>query len=176
MTASPTPDPFPFDHGHVDPTTFREAMACHPAGVVVVTAHDRHGPVGMTATSFVSLSMEPPLVGFAVDRSSSTWRRLQAVDSMVVHLLGEANDALAATFAERGVDRFAEPTRWTRLTTGEPLLGDARSWLRCSFDQRVTIGDHHLVVLRVLEGHTEAEHPPLLYHQRGYRAVRRAGT
>jgi len=157
---------------HVDPDVFRSALAAHPAGVVVITAQDEQGPLGLTATSFVSISLDPPLVGFLVDRSSSTWTRLQHASTLVVHLLAEEHHTLASTFATRGIDRFGAPTNWASLTTGEPLLTDCTTWMRCLTDEVLTLGDHHLVVARVVDACIDGERAPLLYHQRGYRSVR----
>ncbi|CUR60798.1 conserved hypothetical protein [metagenome] len=151
---------------------FRSALAAHPAGVVVVTGRDEDGPVGMTATSFVSISLDPPLVAFAVATTSSTWQRLRQADSLVVHLLAESQHALATHFSMRDIDRFAEPTTWTSMTTGEPLLGGVGSWLRCRTEQHITLGDHVLVVARVLDACIDGETSPLVYHQRGYRVIR----
>jgi flavin reductase (DIM6/NTAB) family NADH-FMN oxidoreductase RutF len=143
----------------LDADTFRQALASHPAGVVVITAHDEQGPLGLTATSFVSISLDPPLVGFLVDRRSSTWVRLRHARSLVVHLLAEEHDSLAATFASRGIDRFGPPTNWVSLTTG------------CTTHEHLTLGDHHLVVGRVVDACIDGECAPLLYHRRGYRSV-----
>jgi flavin reductase (DIM6/NTAB) family NADH-FMN oxidoreductase RutF len=128
--------------------------------------------MGLTATSFVSISLDPPLVGFAVDARSSTWVRLQHAGTIVVHLLGEEQHELASRFATKGIDRFGAPTSWASLTTGEPLLTDVVTWMRCSIDERVLLGDHHLVVGRVVDACIDCEQEPLLYHQRGYRSVR----
>lgn len=170
-SAAPVPLPDRSQQG-VDPDVFRAALASHPAGVVVITARDEQGPMGLTATSFVSISLDPPLVGFAVDKGSATWARLRHARSMVVHLLGEEQDTLASTFATRGIDRFGAPTSWASLTTGEPLLTDVATWLRCATHTRVTLGDHHLVVGEVVDACIDGDCSPLLYHQRGYRSVR----
>lgn len=172
MTAGTARVAAPADDDHVDADTFRSALAAHPAGVVVITAQDADGPHGLTATSFVSLSLEPALVGFAVNAASSTWQRLRRVDTLVVHLLEERQHAIASRFATRDVDRFAAPTRWARLSTGEPLLSDVGTWMRCALERRVDLGDHVLVVARVLQATVEDETAPLLYHQRGYRSLR----
>jgi flavin reductase (DIM6/NTAB) family NADH-FMN oxidoreductase RutF len=156
----------------VDPDVFRAALASHPAGVVVITALDEEGPMGLTATSFVSISLDPPLVGFLVDRKSSTWVRLQNAKTLIVHLLAEDHDTLASTFATKSIDRFGAPTNWASLTTGEPLLTDCTTWMRCETQEHVTLGDHYLVVGRVVDACIDGERAPLLYHQRGYRSVR----
>jgi len=156
----------------VAPDTFRSALASHPAGVVVITALDAQGPLGLTATSFVSISLDPPLVGFAVYVGSRTWQRLRHVRTLVVHMLAEEQHALAARFATRGVDRFGAETSWATLTSGEPLLADVTSWVRCNIVEQVSLGDHFLVVGRVLDACCDGERAPLVYHQRGYRSVR----
>lgn len=158
------------DPVEVSPDVFKAALGAHPAGVVVVTGHDEDGPVGMTATSFVSISLSPPLVGFAVATTSSTWTRLRRVDSVMVHLLSADQQELADRFAGRA-DRFADPTRWARARTGEPVLTDVGTWLRCRIDEHVLLGDHFLVVGRVLEAFVADGHDPLVYQARGYRRI-----
>ena len=158
----------------VDADMFRAALAAYPAGVVVVTGRDEDGPVGLTATSFISISLTPPLVGFAVATSSATWPRLRRADSLIVHMLAENQHGIASRFATKDIDRFAEPTQWASTTTGEPLLTEVKTWMRCRTDDHIALGDHFLVVARVLAVHVESEIRPLLYHQRGYRVVREA--
>ncbi len=162
------------DRAHVNADIFRTALAAYPAGVVVVTGRDEEGPVGLTATSFISISLAPPLVGFAVATSSATWPRLRSADSLIVHMLAEEQHGIATRFATKNIDRFAEPTQWVPMTTGEPLLTEVGTWMRCRTDDHIALGDHFLVVARVLDAHIEGEVRPLLYHQRGYRAVREA--
>ena len=77
--------------------------------------------------------------------ASATWRRLRRVDTLVVHLLEERQHAIASRFATRDVDRFAPPTSWARLSTGEPLLTEVGTWMRCALERRVDLGDHVLV-------------------------------
>ena len=161
----------------VHPTVFRNALGAHPAGVVVVTGTDGDGPVGLTATSFVSISLSPPLVGFAVATTSSTWTRLRHANSLVIHLLGHDQHGIAANFATSNIDRFGQQTTWAPLVTGEPLLTDVRTWLRCRTEEHVALGDHVLVVARVLDARVDEDADdlpaaaPLLYHRRGYRTT-----
>jgi flavin reductase (DIM6/NTAB) family NADH-FMN oxidoreductase RutF len=156
----------------VDPAVFDAALDTLATNVVVVTSRDDEGPFGLTASSFVSLARTPPLVGFSVAASFPTWRRLRRVASLLVHLLGEDQHDLARRFADRTVDRFAPPTRWRGLPTGEPRLEEASGWLRGRTEEHIALGDHHLVVVRVLEAAVPADQWPLLYHQRTYRALR----
>ncbi|GAB3474118.1 flavin reductase family protein [Nocardiopsis coralliicola] len=157
----------------VDADTFRSALAAHAAGVVAVTAADDGGPVGLTATSFTSLSLDPPLVAFAIAATSTTWPRLRRADRFAVNLLTEDQHELAARFARRGGDRFAPPTEWEPGAGGAPLLAGAAVHLECVPERIVEAGDHWLVLGRVCAARTAGPHRPLLYHQRAFGALRR---
>ncbi|GII02649.1 flavin reductase family protein [Planobispora takensis] len=149
----------------VDAEGYRRALAVHAAGVVVVTAQAEGIPVGLTATSFSSVSLEPPLVSFYVDRSSTTWPWLSRADRFAVNILTADQADLAARFARRGIDRFAAPTRWRPGTLGTPLLGEVSANLLCTPHSTIEIGDHFLVVGLVNETHLGPATRPLLYHQ-----------
>ncbi|ASU85387.1 flavin reductase [Nocardiopsis gilva YIM 90087] len=152
-------------HAPAEADHVRATLRHHPAGVVIVTASVDGQPVGLTATSFTSVSLNPPLVAFYIAESSSTWSRLRLAGEFGVHLLAEEQSDLAARFARKDVDRFAEPTSWRPGPEAVPLLDGASAHLVCRrFDTRL-IGDHWLVVGEVT--HTlvlEDLRPPLLYH------------
>lgn len=147
---------------------FRRLFRRHAAGVTVVTLDGPAGPVGFTATSVSSISAEPPLVSLAVAATSSSSPALLAADSLLVHFLGAAQQETAARFSTSGVDRFAAPSVWCKLPTGEPLLTDAPAWLRGRIEYRLPVGDHYLVVARVLRTHVATEDAPLVYHDGQY--------
>jgi flavin reductase (DIM6/NTAB) family NADH-FMN oxidoreductase RutF len=155
----------------VDATLFRQVFRRHAAGVAVVTADAGRGPAGVTVTSLASLSAEPPLLSFSISATASTWPHLRDTGTAVVHLLGAAHAELARTFATSGIDRFAAPTRWSRLPTGEPVLDGTAAWLRISIAHRHPAGGSYLVIGRV-EGAGFAETgAPLLYHDGSYHAL-----
>ncbi|MFC5819092.1 flavin reductase family protein [Nonomuraea harbinensis] len=149
----------------VEAARFRRALAVHASGVVVITAQSDGVPVGLTATSFSSVSLEPPLVSFYVDRSSTTWPRLGAADHFAVNILASDQSELAARFARKSVDRFAEPTRWRPGPLGAPLLQDVSAHLICLPYETAQVGDHVLVVGLVAEADVHRQGRPLLYHQ-----------
>jgi flavin reductase (DIM6/NTAB) family NADH-FMN oxidoreductase RutF len=152
----------------VDAAQFRQVFRRHAAGVAVVTVDAGRGPAGVTVTSLASLSAAPPLLSFSVAATASTWPHLRDADSAVVHLLGAGHAGLAQTFATSGIDRFAAPTRWRRLPTGEPLLLDAAAWLRIGIEHRHPAGGSHLIVGRIDEAGLNADGKPLLYHDGTY--------
>lgn len=144
---------------------FRRALAVHASGVVVITAQNDGVPVGLTATSFSSVSLEPPLVSFYVDQSSTTWPWLRGADHFCVNILASDQADLAARFATKGVDRFAPPTDWRPGPLGAPLLLDVSAHLICLPYETAEVGDHVLVVGLVAEANTHRHGRPLLYHQ-----------
>nr|WP_238558902.1 flavin reductase family protein [Rhodococcus rhodnii] len=155
----------------VAPAEYRDALGRHPAGVTVVTMSSPDGPVGFTATSFASLSLDPPLVSFNIARTSSSYAAAQQADTMVVHLLGEHQRAVATRFSRAASERFADTAMWETLDSGEPHVLGAPTWMRVRIDQRIDIGDHTLVIARVLSIHAEPDADdtaPLLYHRGAY--------
>ncbi|XVQ10531.1 flavin reductase family protein [Spirillospora sp. CA-255316] len=149
----------------VDPTRYRQALALHAAGVVIITGAPGGEPVGLTATSFSSVSLEPPLVSFYVDRSSTTWRSLRDAERFGVNILAGDQAELAARFARKGVDRFAAPTAWHLDEHGTPLLDDVCAHVLCLPHTTLEIGDHILVVGLVTGTEVVASGRPLLYHR-----------
>ncbi|WP_131739141.1 flavin reductase family protein [Actinomadura roseirufa] len=149
----------------LDPARFRQALALHAAGVVVITAESNGEPAGLTATSFSSVSLTPPLVSFYVDRSSTTWPSLRTATRFAVNILAGDQADLATRFARRGVDRFAPPTSWRPDEHGSPLLDGAGAHLSCVPHSTVDIGDHILVVGLVTRADVIDGERPLLYHR-----------
>ncbi|GAA3343124.1 hypothetical protein GCM10020358_40620 [Amorphoplanes nipponensis] len=154
---APAPPP-----GGVGAEVFRRALAHCAAGVVVVTTGAR--PAGFTASSFTSVSMSPPLVSFCVDKYAGCWGRLRTAETFTVNVLTDTQQALAARFAARGVDRFAPPTRWRHGPDGAVLLDAAAAHLQCRRHAVLPLGDHFLVVGLLVAVHAGTSAPPLLYH------------
>ncbi|MER5202859.1 flavin reductase family protein [Streptomyces sp. NPDC002825] len=160
---------------------FRAAMARLAAGVVLVTAHDPdEGPrgedVGMTATAFMSVSLDPPLVLVSLRNGSRMDDLLAEVPVWAVSMLAEDQRHIAGRFAmkNRVSDRllFADLPYTRGEVSGAPLMGGALSVLECRTENRVVAGDHTLVVGRVLTvGLHTGEGGPLTYFQGKYRRL-----
>lgn len=165
-------DDSPRGWASLSPDAFKLAFRNHPAGVAVITADDGNGPVGLTATSVFSVSAEPPLLVFSISSQSSTAPAIGRAETVVVHLLGVEQLALAQLFATSGVDRFADPTSWSRLETGEPFLPASPSWLRGRIINRMEAGGSTVVAVHVLESKTSSESiSPLVYHNRSWHGI-----
>ncbi len=169
MTLQPTPAV----PRQAAPELLRSVFRRHAAGVAVITAADRDGrPVGFTATSLNSVAAEPPLISFGIGTGSSSWPVVADAEYIGVHVLGDHQEALAATFARSGADRFGEPTRWRAGPEGVPVLDGVLAWLVCRVMARVPAGDHRIVLAQAVAGDPTGEGRPLLYHQGRFNALR----
>ncbi|MFJ2183957.1 flavin reductase family protein [Streptomyces anulatus] len=153
------------------PDRFKQVFRRYPAGVVVVTADSGRGPVGFTATSLTSLSLDPPLVSYGIGVAASSWPHVEAAASTIVNFLGADQESLARTFATSGIDRFAAPTAWRRLPEGEPVLDGVAGWLRLETERIVPAGDHRIVIARVTESWLDEGRAPLLFHDGAYHSL-----
>ncbi|MCT9082124.1 flavin reductase family protein [Streptomyces fulvoviolaceus] len=154
------------------PDLLRSVFRRHAAGVAVITARGDAGPVGFTATSLTSVSAEPPMLSFGIGTGASSWPAIAGADRVGVHILGEHQQELAATFARSGADRFGAPTSWRQGPEGVPVLDDVLAWLVCRVVARVPAGDHRIVLAEVELGDPAGPGRPLLYHQGRFNGLR----
>jgi len=151
---------------------FKLAFRNHPAGVAVITADAGDGPVGLTATSVFSVSADPAILVFSISGTSSSAPTIAKTDTLVVHLLGADQLDIARLFATSGVDRFAEPSIWDRLPTGEPYLPGSPVWIRGRVINRMTAGGSTIVAVHALEAAiSDADAAPLVYHNRSWHHI-----
>lgn len=119
-----------------------------PTGVIAIAAEVDGALVGLAASTFVPVSLDPPLVSFCVQNSSTTWPKLKDLPLLGISVLGEAHDAAARTLAAKTGDRFAGLD--TVSTDGGAVFIHGTSvWLESAIEQEVPAGDHTIVVLRV---------------------------
>ncbi len=154
------------------PDLLRSVFRRHAAGVAVITAPGDGGPVGFTATSLTSVSAEPPMLSFGIGTGASSWPAVSAAGHVGVHILGDHQRELAATFARSGADRFGAPTSWRAGPEGVPVLDDVLAWMVCRVVARVPAGDHRIVLAEVVRGDPAGTGRPLLYHQGRFTALR----
>jgi flavin reductase (DIM6/NTAB) family NADH-FMN oxidoreductase RutF len=159
----------------VEPALFRSLLRRHAAAVVVVTAPGEP-PAGFTATSFTSVSIDPPLVSFCLASTASTWPAVARADVVAVHVLAHGQEGVARTFAASGIDRFAAHGAWRPGPGGVPLLDGVLARMVCRVTQRVPAGDHTIVLASPQTGHHHLDESatPLVYHAGEYAHLRRA--
>ncbi len=162
----PTTPPAPSNLPSVAPQQFRDALARWASGVTIVTARTEDEPIGMTAASFSSLSLDPPLILLCIAHSARSHDPLTEAAGFAVHILGRGQDEMSATFATAGADKFAQyPDE--RGAFDAPLLPYGVARLQCERHALLDGGDHTILVGRVL--HVELSGTdPLVYCNRTY--------
>lgn len=136
---------------------------CTPVAVVTAMAGSR--PHGTTVSAFSSLSLAPPMVLVSLDKKSELLGHVQRSGVFAVNILGAGQAGLAAAFARKGDDKFAD-MQWF-LDEGVPRLTGCAGWLRCAVQETVTGGDH-VVVLGLVLAAAHADARPLTYHRRSF--------
>lgn len=167
----PLPDPgVPLPDAGIDTDTFLSVFRSYAAGVSVITTDPGTGPVGLTATSVLSASLDPPLVVFSIGRQSSRYEAFDRARTVAINFLSADQAGLAEHFASRGIDWFST-VDWSRLPDGTPTLDDAPSVVDGPIEDRHRVGDHDLLVVRLVAADQRRPYRPLVHHDRGYRAT-----
>ncbi len=169
---NPTPQPQPDapTTPSLDSTTLRHALGRFATGVTLITctAADGHR-VGLTANSFQSLSLQPPLVMWALRCSSSNLPAFVAAPAFAVNVLAQDQVALSQHFASRSTDKFALGD-WHTGQVGAPVLAGCTAVFECTVHSHQTVGDHVLFIGEVRHL-AEADRAPLLFQGGQYRSV-----
>ncbi|GAA0285000.1 flavin reductase family protein [Rhodovulum strictum] len=150
-----------FTPGPATQRQFRDALGCFATGVTVVTVGDAAGPVGMTANSFASVSLDPPLILWSPACASGRFAAMTGAERFAVHVLGAGEKAIAQRFARSGAAFEGLAMEWAEA--GPPLLDEG--WIARFLCTRVAVhdaGDHAIVVGRVDEV-ARREGPPLVF-------------
>jgi 3-hydroxy-9,10-secoandrosta-1,3,5(10)-triene-9,17-dione monooxygenase reductase component len=148
-----------------DARRFREVMGHFATGVTVVTAMHGRQPVGFTCQSFVSLSLDPPLVALAPSKASTSWPRIRAAGGFCVNVLSDRQEQVCQAFARSGDDKFAG-IEWSPGVTGAPVLPQSLAWVECGLEAAYEAGDHELVIGKVRSVSTGQGTPLLFYRSR----------
>lgn len=150
-----------------DPRALRDAFGTFMTGVTVVTSHDANGaPLGFTANSFTSVSLDPPLVLVCLANGSSNYDALTRGTGFAVNILAEDQKEISNTFARPSEDRFADVT-WQVGPHGSPILAGVSAWFDCSMHKTVEAGDHVILIGKV-EGFEAGTAPGLGYARGAY--------
>lgn len=153
----------------------RRALGCFATGVTIVTAPSADGhPIGVTVSSFNSVSLDPPLVLFSIARDARSLPVLRAAEAFAVNVLGHDHAELSNRFA-RPIDA-ADGSKWDGVEYAEgfggaPVIPGAVACFECTPYARYDGGDHEIFVGRVTRHRSDPELAPLLFFRGGYHAV-----
>jgi len=150
----------------IDPQKYRRALSCFATGVAVVTTTEKDGsPVGMTISSFNSVSIDPPLVLWSIAKDARSYERFANTRYFAVNVLTMDQKDLSATFAKTGGDKFAGLECGTGIG-GAPILPEYAACFECETEHRYEGGDHTIIVGRVLELEDRETDPLIFYRGR----------
>ena len=151
-----------------DDRAFRNAMGNFCTGVVVATSMSEGAPVGFAAQSFVSLSLDPPLVALCPGKGSSSWPKISASGKFGVNILAHDQRAVCDAMAVSGGDKFAA-FEWQEGAHGVPILDGVIGFVECDLVAEHDAGDHIIAVGAVQTFEIVAsEKTPLLFFRGGY--------
>jgi flavin reductase (DIM6/NTAB) family NADH-FMN oxidoreductase RutF len=151
----------------------RQVFAAFPTGVAAVAAIIDGEPAGLAANSFVSVSLDPPLVSVCIGHTSTTWPALRTAGRLGISVLGAHQETASRQLSSRDGERFAG-LRWRATDNGAVVVCEASAWFDCSVEQEIPAGDHDIVLLRVHDlGASEAL--PLVFHGSTYRQLQAGG-
>jgi flavin reductase (DIM6/NTAB) family NADH-FMN oxidoreductase RutF len=156
----------------LDPGRLRKVFGVFPSGVVAVAAAVDGGHVGLAASSFTSVSLDPPLVSFSVATTSRTWPTLRRADHLGVTILAEHHDQACRQLAGAVEHRF-DGLPLTTSAEGAVTLDDGLARFDCTIHDEVEAGDHLIVLLRVHDVDHADNSQPLVFHRSGFGLVRR---
>ncbi len=153
-----------------DQRELRDVLGCFATGVTIITARDAAGkPVGLTVNSFSSVSLEPPLVLFSLDRAANSADAFGVGQPFNVNVLGQQQQAQSNHFASKVDDKFAsDEFDWQDGGNGCRVLEGALAHLECTCEALHDGGDHWIIIGRVARISASGEGPPLLYFRGRY--------
>jgi flavin reductase (DIM6/NTAB) family NADH-FMN oxidoreductase RutF len=154
----------------IAPGRFREVLGGYPTGVCVITSADADSRYAMVVGTFTSISLEPALVGFFPDKSSTSWPKIERTGRYCVNVLGKDQLDHCKHFASKREDKF-EGRSHGFSPGGLPLLDGAIAWIECSIAQVIEIGDHLLVVGAVSALDRRDKGDPLLFFSGSYHGL-----
>ena len=152
------------------PASLREAFSHFPSGVIAIAAEIDGTRVGLAASTFVPVSLNPPLVSFCVQNTSETWPRMKDLPVLGISVLGEAHDVAARTLAAKTGDRFAG-LETESSDAGAVFVKGTSVWLESAIEQEVPAGDHTIVILRIHDVTVHDDVAPIVFHRSGFRRL-----
>lgn len=168
MNTRASPAPF-------DAMAFRKCLSQFPTGVCIVTAASAEGPIGMTISSFNSLSLDPPLVLFSIDRRAQSLPAWEAAANCAIHVLSQEQRDLSNRFARPDINKW-EGLHFRTEDNGTPILSGAAAVMECQRHAAHDGGDHVLFIERVTQYRTFADRKPLMFCQGSYHTLGTEGS
>lgn len=147
----------------IDPADFRKVLGNYPTGVCVITALNEGKPAGMVVGTFTSVSLDPPLVGFFPDKSSSSWPLIEKAGHFCVNVMGSDQQDVCRSVSAKGEAKFVG-VEYAVSDHNLPIIANSIASIECELYSVTEAGDHWFVLGRVLRMETVREDDPMLFH------------
>lgn len=157
----PLPMPDSFKPGADTARAFRDALGRFATGVTVITCDSAQGPLGITANSFASVSLDPPLVLWSPAKASKRFDAFTTAKHFAIHIMSDAQSDICSGFAKDG-SAFSGYD-WHACDKGVPLISHCLSRFECTLDAVHDAGDHAIVLGRVTRVSTQSGKPLMFY-------------
>ncbi|HWC21563.1 MAG TPA: flavin reductase family protein [Flexivirga sp.] len=154
----------------IESARLRRVFAAHPSGVTALAATVDETPVGMIASTFTAVSLEPALVSVCIAHSSTTWPTLRKASHLGLSLLSSQQQHAGRALSGHASERFTA-LDWRESPTGAILLDNASAWFETTLHDVFRAGDHDIVVLRVRDLDVDESTTPLVYHGSAFRQL-----
>ena len=156
----------------IDEKDLRRVFGCFPSGVTAVCSLDGAQPIGIAASSFTSVSINPPLVSVCISNTSTTWPRLRERPRLGLSVLAHDQESACRALAAKEQDRFVGLS-WRMGQSASVLIDGAVAWLECSIHAELEAGDHSVVLLRIHDLGADHGAEPLIFHGSRFRELAR---
>lgn len=153
-----------------DAALLRQVFGCFPSGVTAVCAQVGGEQVGMAASSFTSVSIDPALVSICVQNTSQTWPRLRSAARIGLSVLSDGQHAACRSLSAKDGDRF-DGLRWSRNEHGAIFIDGASAVLDCTLYGELPAGDHAIALLEIHQVHADLGAAPLIFHGSRFRRL-----
>lgn len=151
----------------IDNAAFRRVLGHYPTGVCAITSVCDGKPAAMVVGSFSSVSLDPPLVGFFPDRSSTSWPKIRSSGCFCVNVLASDQQDVCKALASKSDDKFSA-VGFQLSDRGTPVLDDVVAWIDCDLHAVTDAGDHYMVLGLVRRLEAGSRRDPLVFFQGGY--------
>lgn len=146
-------------------TQYKKVMGNYPTGVTVVTTLDKQEkPVGLTVNSFTSVSLNPLLILWCIDKNTNSYKTFIETEQFAVNILAADQKDIGFLFAKKNIDKFQQ-CEWTLSEQKLPIISGVASVLECKTHQLIEAGDHMIIIGEVVNI-IDYDKAPILYHNR----------
>lgn len=152
----------------IDSQQFRQVLGSYPTGVCIITALDSDDtPAALVVGTFTSVSLDPPLVGFLPDKSSSSWPKIEQAGHFCVNVLASDQQDVCRQMSAKGPDKFSG-VDYSLSDNRLPVIADTIAWIECRIHSVTDAGDHWFVLGEVLSMEVTRDEDPMLFHRGRY--------